>query len=198
MSDNDNDNEKSSQHEEEKNSHKSDEEGKEKESENEKNNDQDSQGEEGQENEKNQESEKEEIKIPFLYFEDINNDIQDDSIFENMIGQFKYSICILMKDDSPNSSQLLYYTLKGIYLNLKELDEKAGIKSEQISIFIFVNNLLDEYLFKEEEKEKLEDDIENKTKFLMRERTFNEDNELKNSKYYTIANNDYLYDVRAL
>ena len=123
-----------------------------------------------------------------------------------------------MKDDNYLSSQCLYNTLKGIEQNLNDLKEGKIIKisSQQIIIFIFVNCLYNEYLFKYNDLEKLEkmqannnniskssnNNIKNNNKFdlLMRERTFKENNELKNLKYYTVGLNfeNILFDVRAL
>ena len=154
-----------------------------------------------------------EEKIPFFYFEDNEGEIKDDKIIEEDKGKYKYSICILMKNDLAGSSQNLYYTLKGIEQNLKVLKEKLGINSEHIVIFIFVNCLYNEYLFKFDDLNKLREmqsnNINNSTnnnitnnKFdlLMRERIFKEDNELKNIKFYTIGKNfeDILFDVFAL
>ena len=201
----DNEKENSSRHSNDEKEEKSSNRSNVEEKENENISEQNGQGKEEQENEKeeNQQTEKDEKYVPFSYFEEINNtnDILDDTIFDHMVGMFKYSICILIKDDSIFSSQLLFNTLKGIELNLKELNEKVGIKSEQISIFIFVNRIFEEYFFKDDDKEKLENDIENKAfKFLMRERTFKEETELKNIKFYIIANhaNYVLYDITAL
>ena len=170
--------------------------------------------EEIKENEEGENPSPPEEKNPFYYFEEINNEIKDDSIFEGDKGKYKYSICILMKNDLMESSQSLYYTLKGVEQNLKNLKEKIKINSEQIIIFIFVNCLYGEYLFKYDDLNKLEEMKENNINnsnnnitnnnntfdLLMRERTFKEDNELKNIKFYTIGNNfeNVLFDIRAL
>lgn len=150
-----------------------------------------------------------EKKTPFWYFEDniSEKDIQDDSIFKDVQGNYKYSICILVNKDDLKTSQALYNTLKGIEQNLKTLKEKIDIQSEQICVFIFVSEIYDEYLFNENDVAKLEENIQHKKNqeieenlegeykkdnifsLLMRERVFKEDNELKNIKYYTIAKN---------
>ena len=162
---------------------------------------------ENKENEENEEKKEDEIKEkrePFDYFEEINNEIiSDEDYFINEIGQTKYSICILMKDDENISSLLLYKTLKGIKLNLSSLNERLGINSESISIFIFINRIFNENIFNENDMNKLEENLQNednKFKFLVRTRIFKEDDELKNVKIYTIANKlEYLlYDVSAL
>ena len=110
-------------------------------------------GEESQNPNNNENLPPPEEKSPFSYFEEIGNEIKDDSIFEE--GKYKYSICILMKDDLIGGSQSLYYTLKGIEQNLKDLKEKLKINSEHIVIFIFVNCLYNEYLFKFNDLDKL-------------------------------------------
>ena len=58
--------------------------------------------------------------------------------------------CILMKDDTLESSILLGNTLKGIDKNLNSLKEKIDIESAQISIFIFVNRIIEEIHSKEQ------------------------------------------------
>ena len=163
-----------------------------------------------EEGEKKEDSlEYKEKKTPFWYFEDniSEKDIQDDSIFKDVQGNYKYSICILVNKDDLKTSQALYNTLKGIEQNLKTLKEKIDIQSEQICVFIFISEIYDEYLFNENDVAKLEENIQNKKNqeieenlegeykkenifsLLMRERVFKEDNELKNIKYYTIAKN---------
>ena len=160
------------------------------------------------ENKENEEKKEDEIirnkREPFDYFEEINNEIiLDEDYFTNEKGKYKYSICILMKDDENMSSQLLYKTLTGIRLNLPSLEEKLDIKSESISIFIFINRIFNENIFNENDMNTLEENLQNendKFKFLMRTRILKEDNELKNVKIYTIANQleHLLYDVSAL
>ena len=185
------------------------------------------QNEEKNNNEINNEQQEEESKIPFPYFEDYQNEIQDDSIFGDVEGKYKYSICILLENDDYQSSQKLKGTLTMIKQNLVTLKKNLEISAEQICIFIFVNTISNESLFNENDIQKLEENKENeneeneenkneenkneenkneenknKDKFdlLMRERTYKEQNELKNIKYYTIANkyNYILFDVKAL
>ena len=81
--------------------------------------------EEGEEKEGNDGAQEEE-RQPFWYFGEINKEIIDQSIFEK--GKYKYCICLLMKDESKNSSLLLYKTIKGISLNLNKLEEEIDIK----------------------------------------------------------------------
>ncbi len=140
----------------------------------------------------------------FNYFEDTNDEIiENDKHFEGHEGKYKYSICILMKDDEMKSSEILYKTLTGIRLNLKSLEEKLDIKSESICIFIFINRLYKENIFNEKDMNKLEENLQNSKdnyNFLLKQRKFKEDNELKDVTIYTIANKyDYcLCDVTAL
>ena len=177
------------------------------------NNEKDNENKEEGENKEDSLEHKEE-KTPFCYFEDNirEKEIQDDSIFKDVQGNYKYSICILVNKDDLKTSQALYYTLKSIEQNLKTLKEKIDIQSEQICVFIFVSEIYDEYLFNENDVAKLEENIQNKKNqeieenlggndkkenifsLLMRERVFKEDNELKNIKYYTIAK-DFEYKL---
>ena len=178
--------------------------------------------EEGKNNEKNNDEEIEDKKNPpFWYFEEMKKEIQDDSIFNDIKENCKYSICVLLKKDDLEQSQELYSTLKGIEQNLKLLKEKIEIESKQIYIFIFVKELYNEYLFNENDVAKLEENIQNKKNqeneenlenkenkenkenvfnLLMRERVFSEDNDLKHIRYFTLALNFgyMLYDISAL
>ena len=115
MSDNENEhNEKSEQHE---SNHDNEEENEAK-----RNNEENPENNEDDEEKKNNENPSpSEEKIPFFYFEDNEGEIKDDKIIEEDKGKYKYSICILMKNDLAGSSQNLYYTLKGIEQNLKVL-----------------------------------------------------------------------------
>jgi hypothetical protein len=151
--------------------------------------------EEGEEKEGNDGAQEEE-RQPFWYFGEINKEIIDQSIFEK--GKYKYCICLLMKDESKNSSLLLYKTIKGISLNLNKLEEEIDIKGEHIALFIFINHIdiHNELFFTENDINILE---EKKYNFLMRERTINEENsKLLNLKVFTISNNNYLSDVSSL
>ena len=153
-------------------------------------------GEEGQEEREGIEENK---KEPFSYLGEMDKPIEQQSIFDNDKGKYKYCICLLMKDENGNNSQYLYNTLKGIEQNLQSLEEQLDIRGEQIVLFIFINNInsTDGHFFKEEDIQKKEDDM---NPILLRERTISEevDNKLINIKVYTISDNNYLSDIKAL
>ena len=135
-------------------------------------------GEEGQEEREGIEENK---KEPFSYLGEMDKPIEQQSIFDNDKGKYKYCICLLMKDENGNNSQYLYNTLKGIEQNLQSLEEQLDIRGEQIVLFIFINNInsTDGHFFKEEDIQKKEDDM---NPILLRERTISEevDNKLIN------------------
>ena len=153
-------------------------------------------GEEGQEEREGIEENK---KEPFSYLGEMDKPIEQQSIFDNDKGKYKYCICLLMKDENGNNSQYLYNTLKGIEQNLQSLEEQLDIRGEQIVLFIFINNInsTDGHFFREEDIQKKEDDM---NPILLRERTISEevDNKLINIKVYTISDNNYLSDIKAL
>ena len=60
------------------------------------------------------------------------------NIFEPYKGKYDYIICILLKDDSQNSSEMLDNTLKCIYGNRDSLDQ-LGISTSTMLIFVFIN-----------------------------------------------------------
>ena len=93
-------------------------------------------------------------------------------------GEYKYTICILLKNNSYNNCRLLQKTIEGIYLNLESL-KTLEIEMKDIYIFIFINQIVNyEYLIKKESiktltkvqflrfpvKIKSEDEEENKLK----------------------------------
>ena len=135
---------------------------------------------------------------PFSYFVENTNGIIDQSIFEGEKGKYKYCICLLMKDDCAYNSQLLYKTLKGIEMNLNQLEEELDIKGVHIALFIFINIVKYNYFFSDENRAQSEEK-NNDFPYLMKERQINEDNfKLLNLKVYTISNNYYLSDIKAL
>ena len=71
-------------------------------------------------------------------------------IFENDKGKYDYIICILLKDDSTQSSKLLEKTLEEIYMNLRNTQD-LGISSSNTLICIFVNNIQSYSLFHKDE-----------------------------------------------
>ena len=139
------------------------------------------------------------FKNPFHYFEKISPDSflfsLKDGNFENEKGAYKYCMCLLMKDDSLDSSNKLYSTLKGIENNLQSLKDNLNIIPSEIALFIFVKKTLNDNLFDDGDKNKLEEENQN---FLRKEKTMEGENNLKNAKIYLITNYRGLYDMTAL
>ena len=145
-----------------------------------------------------QESRLVQSKEPFFYFEEGNGCDEftlNNGTFEKENGSFKYCICILMKDDTQNSSQDLNHTFSGINENLKILQNELNIMPQEIGLFIFVNQIYNDSLFNDEDKSKLEED--NK-KFIYKERTIKDDLDLKNIRMYTLTSYQYLSEIKAL
>ena len=136
---------------------------------------------------------------PFHYFEQNSSDSiffsLNDETFENEKGNYKYCMCLLMKDDSSYSSCKLLETLKGIKENLKSLQDNFNITPNEIALFIFVKRTLNDILFDDNDKSKIDEQRQN---FLIKEKTMAEGTSIKNVKIYLITNYDSLYDMRAL
>ena len=82
------------------------------------------------------------------------------NIYENA-GQYKYAICILLKNNSYYNCRSLQKTIEGIINNLEGL-KTFDIESKDIYIFIFINQIINyEFLIKKESIKNL-----NKDKFL--------------------------------
>ena len=65
---------------------------------------------------------------------------QDNDIFKNEQNTYTYAICILLKDDSRQSSELLQYTIDGIINNFGDL-ATLSIHPKDLIIFVFVENI---------------------------------------------------------
>jgi len=142
---------------------------------------------------------KQSIKNRFEYFEQNSNDSMifslNDETFENEKGQYKYCMCLLMNDDSSDSSNKLFLTLEGIQKNLQSLENDLKITPNDIALFIFVKRTLNDILFDDNDKNKIEEQRDN---FLRKEKTMEEGTPIKNVKIYLITNYDGLYDMTAL
>ena len=68
------------------------------------------------------------------------------NIFESIKSSYDYIICILLEDDSYQSSDLLDRTLKGIYENFSQLQD-IGIGSSNTLICIFIKEIMSFSLF---------------------------------------------------
>ena len=82
-------------------------------------------------------------------FKNIQSDDEVNNIYEN-VGEHKYAICILLKDNSFNNCVLLEKTIKGIISNYGDL-ATISIHPEDIYIFVFINQIENkEYLVNNE------------------------------------------------
>ena len=76
--------------------------------------------------------------------------------FEMNKDKYNYIICILLKDDSNQSSILLEKTLDGIYQNLSTSSmQDFGISSSNTLVCIFVNKITSYSLFQKDELENI-------------------------------------------
>ena len=82
---------------------------------------------------------------------DENNEVaEDENIFKKSDSDYKYVICILLKEDNEQDSKLLKKTLDSIKSNFGELGE-LGINYENILIYIFVSKIKKEVLVTKED-----------------------------------------------
>ena len=130
----------------------------------------------------------EEDSIPFSCID------QDENIYENY-NEYKYAICILLKDNSNENCLLLEATIKSIIKNLEGLS-KLDIKPEDIYIVIFANQIEEDpkYLVKKESlklitKEKM---------FLKTELKFNNEDDAPKIKIDFICKKRKMYDIESL
>ena len=170
------------------------------------------QNEENKENEENNEEEKNEEgkpkepeEEPFSYLEERKCDnfkeIVESQPFVSMNGNFKYCICILMEKNDSFNSISLKQTLRSIGANLNKLKDDIGIIPQEISIFIFVNEIVENNnLFKKENEASQKE--ENINDFIIKEWEMNVDKEeikeLANIKIYSINKLKYFYPIKCL
>jgi hypothetical protein len=95
--------------------------------------------------------------LPFKYLEKDNSPEsiifdpgENVSILESDKGNYNYSICILLKDDSQKSSELLKNTLNSIYGNRDTL-ATIGIGTSNLLICVFINEIRGFSLFNKDE-----------------------------------------------
>ena len=136
-------------------------------------------------------------KEPFSYFESTSGNSEIFSINNIKIQNedYKYCMCILMEDDSLDSSNKLNTTLTGISLNLKSLEDNLEIIPQNICLFIFVKSILNNKLFDDSEKGNLDEGNKN---FIIKDKTISYESSLRNVKMYVIANANGLYEMRSL
>ena len=121
------------------------------------------------------------------------NDVTS-NIYYPDAGNYKYAICVLLKDDLPESSKLLDKTLKGIKNNLGDLST-ISIKFKEIIIIVFVNQIIGSNLVdKNSVKEHLKD--EKKFYYLKTPLKYKDDN--REIKIDVISKKYYMYDTESL
>jgi hypothetical protein len=157
---------------------------------------------EGEEEKKKEEPEGE----PFSYLKKTKEVIwikkkDEDKHFTTYKGTFKYSICILMENNDPLNSRFLKQTLRCIGNNLSKLNKDINIQAQEISLFIFINEI--GYKNNSLDLNNLEIDNEEKnSEYILQEWMMDVENEevkdLSNIKIFTINRLKYLYPVKAL
>ena len=155
--------------------------------------------EENDNKEENDEKKEEEKEEPFLYLERVQNDNikKEENAFKEIKGKCKFSICILLENNTPESSLLLKQTLISIGKNLSSLKENLDISPQEIYIFAFINETKNDNVLKI-----ANNDEEKNNEFLIQELVmkFNEEQykELENIQLFTISKLNYLYHIKSL
>ena len=92
-------------------------------------------------------------------------EVEEENIFKKNASTCKYAICVLLKEDGDQDSELLKDTLEGIKKNLDNLGE-LGMESKDILIYVFVSKIKQKELVSEEDiKNNLSG--ENRNKYLL-------------------------------
>ena len=161
--------------------------------------------EKGENDEKNELPSEKKPSIPFIYLEEVinenlkNND--EEQLFINYKGKYKYSFCILMENNELIDSIFLQQSLLSIGKNLKKLNEDINIEAQDICIFIFINEIKNNNNILKIEN--LENEYEEKNKeFNIREWKMlceKEDmKDLEKIQIFTINKLKYLYPIKSL
>ena len=161
--------------------------------------------EKGENDEKNELPSEKKPSIPFIYLEEVinenlkNND--EEQLFINYKGKYKYSFCILMENNELIDSIFLQQSLLSIGKNLKKLNEDINIEAQDICIFIFINDIKNNNNILKIEN--LENEYEEKNKeFNIREWKMlceKEDmKDLEKIQIFTINKLKYLYPIKSL
>ena len=161
--------------------------------------------EKGENDEKNELPSEKKPSIPFIYLEEVinenlkNND--EEQLFINYKGKYKYSFCILMENNELIDSIFLQQSLLSIGKNLKKLNEDINIEAQDICIFILINEIKNNNNILKIEN--LENEYEEKNKeFNIREWKMlceKEDmKDLEKIQIFTINKLKYLYPIKSL
>ena len=125
------------------------------------------------------------ISVAFNY-----NGAEIENIYLDLKNSCKYVICILAKDDTYFSSDLLKKTLNAIKYNLPGINKL--IEPENILICIFFNEINNDSIFKEEEKYLLN----YKLQYLLSRKIFSIDSDTIN--IHCFCKIDYFTEVEIL
>ena len=134
----------------------------------------------------------EEEPIPFFF--DISEEKDNlENIYENLNeNEYKYAICILLKDNSFDNCALLEKTIKGIIYNYGDL-ATIKIEPKDIYMFVFVNKIIDEQYLVTKESIKLITREKNYLKLSMKPKDEN-----REIKIDLICKKNYMSDIESL
>ena len=127
-------------------------------------------------------------------FNGANDRNEDENIFKPHAILNKYAICILLKEDSTEDSDLLKLTLDGIISNFGGLSE-LGINCENIFIYVFANKIKKNELISQDTiNEKLKE--ENINNYLLSHFKLKDDG--RDIKIEVVVKKDFMSDIEAL
>ena len=130
--------------------------------------------------------------------ENKDEEAQNENIFKDMNENYKYVICILLKNNSNDYCKLLEKTLKGIIDDNLEGLSTLSIEEKNIKIFIFINqiNLInnDTYLV----NKNLLTKIDKKNNYLKIPQKFKDDNAHQEIKIDVICKKTKMTEIESL
>ena len=121
-------------------------------------------------------------------------EVEEENIFKKNASTCKYAICVLLKEDGDQDSELLKSTLDGIKSNLGDLGE-LGIECKDILIYVFVSKIKQKELVSEEDiKNNLSG--ENRNKYLLTHLKLKDDE--RDFKIEVISKKNYMSEIESL
>ena len=124
-----------------------------------------------------------------IFFENEQGDL--DYLYQNIRDNTKYVICILVKDDLDSSEKLLKHTLEGIKNNIPELSNL--MKSDNILICAFFNEIKDNNIFDEGDFKSLRDE-----QYILAQKSFSLDKNNDFLSVHCISKKNYFSDIAVL
>ena len=124
-------------------------------------------------------------------------EVEEENIFKKNASTCKYAICVLLKEDGDQDSELLKSTLDGIKSNLGDLGE-LGIECKDILIYVFVSKIKQKELVSEEDiKNNLSG--ENRNKYLLTHLKVKlKDDDARDFKIEVISKKNYMSEIESL